>query len=658
MVAAPAISATAGGMNKHVRPDLGDNGQAAKICGLDRIGGARQVILVRDEESRDALANETMRTVVSWEGRTQGVDRAELSPMSGRNVVIWPAPGGWADEVAAILLGIGATVRVMVTTDGAAIPSAADAIRDGWDKARLDQFMRETVQPWTPPTPSAEKPANKPAPVAGPVVSAALARPARAADAVEFRRQLRADGEAPVLDPRDPMPSARALLADRFTAGGLPTMHHYRGTFWRWNGSCYRDADNDSVQAQIWRYLDGAKRYGKEGEKIDFQPNRGEVENVAAAFRAVCNLPGHIEAPSWLADPGDLPAAGEFLAVQNGLLHLASGDLYPPTPSYFGLNSASLAYSPDAPEPKEWLRFLSMIWPDDPKSIETLQDIFGYLLSADTSQQKIPLIVGPKRSGKGTIARVLTALLGQDSVTAPTLASLAMNFGLAPLIGKSVAIIGDARLSGKADQSAIAERLLSISGEDSITVDRKFQAAWTGRLGVRFVIMSNELPRLSDASGALASRFIVLTMDRSFYGQEDRGLGNRLMADLPGILNWAREGYLRLRKRGYFLQPDSARDAIEELEELGSPISAFVKARCIIAAGKRASANDMFDAWRDWCAANGRREAGTAQSFGRDLRSAIPGLRITRPRVAGSQIRNYEGIGLLTESPVQLSHDW
>ncbi|MDG9697634.1 hypothetical protein QC281_47145, partial [Streptomyces sp. DH17] len=142
---------------------------------------------------------------------------------------------------------------------------------------------------------------------------------------------------------RDPMPSARSLLADRFMADGLPSMHHYRGSFWRWNGSCYRDADNDSVQAQIWRYLDGAKRYGKEGEKIDFQPNRGEVENVAAAFRAVCNLPGHVEAPAWLGKAsGESPH--ELLPVRNGLLHLPSGRLIKPSPAFFCLNASDVAF--------------------------------------------------------------------------------------------------------------------------------------------------------------------------------------------------------------------------------------------------------------------------------------------------------------------------
>src|SRR5690606_10081655 len=185
-----------------------------------------------------------------------------------------------------------------------------------------------------------------------------------------------------------------------------------------------------------------------------------------------------------------------------------SGKLYPPTPALFNLHAAEVAFDPDAAEPQEWQRFLNSIWDDDPEAISTLQEWFGYCLSPGTAQQKMALIVGPKRSGKGTIGRILTELLGGSSVAAPTLSGLATNFGLQPLIGKSLAIIGDARLSGRTDQAIITERLLQISGEDALTIDRKHQSAWTGRLSVRFVIMSNELPRLTDASGALASRFI------------------------------------------------------------------------------------------------------------------------------------------------------
>lgn len=57
------------------------------------------------------------------------------------------------------------------------------------------------------------------------------------------------------------------------------------------------------------------------------------------------------------------------------------------------------------------------------------------------------LIVGPKRSGKGTIARVLTRLIGNGNVSGPTTSSLAGPFGLQPLIGKTLAIVSDAGIS-------------------------------------------------------------------------------------------------------------------------------------------------------------------------------------------------------------------
>ena len=155
----------------------------------------------------------------------------------------------------------------------------------------------------------------------------------------------------------------------------------------------------------------------------------------------------------------------------------------------------------------------------------------------------------------------------------PTLSSLTTNFGLQPLIGKRLAIVSDARL-GKG-QSIVAERLLSISGEDAMTVDRKYGKAWTGTLPTRFMIMTNVLPRIWDASGALPSRFIVLVLTKTFYGEEDTQLTNRLATELPGILNWAIEGRRRLQRRGYFIQPESAGDLVDNLQELDHPTTPF-----------------------------------------------------------------------------------
>jgi putative DNA primase/helicase len=240
------------------------------------------------------------------------------------------------------------------------------------------------------------------------------------------------------------------------------------------------------------------------------------------------------------------------------------------------------------------------------------------------SQQKGFLLVGPKRSGKGTIARVLTRLVGIDNTVAPTLAGLGVNFGLAPLIGKRIAIISDARLGGRADQHAIAERLLSITREDAITIDRKFREAWTGRLQIRILILSNELPRLADASGALASRFIVLVLTHSFFGREDRGLTVRLRPELPSILNWAIAGWRRLIERGYFVMPASSGEAVQEFEDLGSPIGAFIREPCVVAPARVVETSTLFESWCEWSKQQGRDHPGTAQTFGRDLRAAFP----------------------------------
>src|SRR5262249_38569101 len=159
--------------------------------------------------------------------------------------------------------------------------------------------------------------------------------------------------------------------------------------------------------------------------------------DVSGGLAGVGTRDSGIAPPTWLDDADDLPAATEMFPLANGLLHLPSGDLYLPTANHFGLAASEVAFDPDAPDPKHWLAFLDDLFATDEGAITALQDWFGYALSTDTSQQKILFVVGPRRSGKGTIARVLTALVGRDSVANPTPASLQTTFGLAPLIGKA-----------------------------------------------------------------------------------------------------------------------------------------------------------------------------------------------------------------------------
>jgi len=458
----------------------------------------------------------------------------------------------------------------------------------------------------------------------------------------------------PILDRQNPMASAREFMRLNYRHSGVETLKFQAGLFYQWDGASYPEADEKMVEGGLWKFLDGARIPGKGDTLEPFLPTRTRVGDVLAALKAQTVMHKGTRAPSWLDGDDVAPPATEFMACRNGLLHLPTRELWPASPAFWCHNAVDFDYQPDAPEPKQWLKFLNDLWDDDPESVATLQELFGYLLTPDTSQQKIFLLAGTRRSGKGTIGRVLSGLLGKANIAAPTLASLCETFGLQPLIGKSLALIGDARIGARSDQAQIAERLLSISGEDDITIGRKFLTEWTGRLGVRFLILTNELPRLTDASGALASRFIAFKLRRSFYGREDTGLLDRLIPELPGILNWAIQGWVNLRARGRFVQPASARASVEKIEEMASPISAFVKERCVMGKDAIVDSDDLYSEWVKWCQAEGRREAGTKIVFGRDLMGAFPDVDTDRRRddeVWRNEHRDvrtkfYTGIGL------------
>ncbi|MDE2580920.1 MAG: bifunctional DNA primase/polymerase [Rhodospirillales bacterium] len=534
-----------------------------------------------------------------------------------------------------------------------AIPGALaddpDLAQELWFEhaAKRPQTEGEPERVWeslTPPHHAGEHFILAAARAAGLDVGAYEAEKVRAAFASAGALPVDPGGPIILSAPR-PLDSARMMIRKSYFIAPHRTLHHQQGTFYRWRGTHYAEAAAETIRADAWSFLDAAMQRTASG-LVPFCPNRAKVANVLEAIAAATQLPDGTQAPAWL-DGADNPPAAEILPCANGLLHIPTRILLPPTPAFFGLNAVGYPYDPSAPAPTAWLGFLSVIWPDDPEAISTLQELCGYLLAPDTRQQKAFLLIGPRRSGKGTIARVLTALLGKENVAGPTLASMTQNFGLAPLIGKPLAIISDARLGANADASVVAERLLAITGEDAISVDRKFRDAWTGRLPTRFVILTNLLPRLTDASGALASRFILLALSKSFYGREDTTLTGKLLRELPGILRWSLAGYDRLRARGHFVQPASGLDAMRALEDLGSPIGAFLRDRCAIGADKMIETGHLFSEWLLWCREQHRDHPGTAQTFGRDLRGAIPGLRIMQPRDSGGRERIYVGLGLV-----------
>ncbi|HAL27874.1 MAG TPA: hypothetical protein DCP25_14210 [Chloroflexi bacterium] len=456
--------------------------------------------------------------------------------------------------------------------------------------------------------------------------------------------------------PRQPMLVAAKVIDDHHMDPALvPTLRWWRGSFYGWSSGRWAEVEDPTVRAELYHLLRDASYMDIESTNPKIRPwapNRYKVADLSAALAAIIHTPQDTATPSWIARRDDDPAARELVSVGNGLLHISTRELREHTPRLFNTVAVPFPYDPNAATPKRWLAFLSDLWPDDPDARAALQQWFGYVISGDTRMHKILFMLGPFRSGKGTIGRVLKALVGDANTCGPTLASLSTNFGLQPLVGKSLAIVADARL-GTANANVVVERLLSISGEDSLTIDRKYKDHWFGKLDSRFMIFSNELPAFGDASGAIATRFVILTLTRSWLGHENHQLAGELLAELPGILNWSLDGLDRLRSQDRFTEPASARDAIVTLLDTVSPTSAFVRDNCVRGAEHEVDVDVLYKAWRSWSDEQGRERPGSATTFGKNLRAVVPGVKRVRPRDDGSRQYRYAGIRLRTATDPQ-----
>ncbi|MGW2821816.1 DNA primase family protein [Streptomyces sp. NPDC001443] len=454
--------------------------------------------------------------------------------------------------------------------------------------------------------------------------------------------------------PSNPLAVARRLLPDWQTEDGQLVCRRWRASWMRWNGTCWRELDDAQVRKAMYERLEHTIYWapGKDGEpeERDWAPTKTKIGNLLDALGSITLLPTDTDAPAWIDGEGASEwDSGLIVACANGLLRIRDRALLPHTPGFFNLVSVPFTYDPAATAPT-WAWFLREVWPDDPDAIQAVQDWFGYVLSGRTDLQKILLMVGPSRSGKGTIARVLKELVGKNNLAGPTLAGLGTNFGLSTLLGKPLAVISDARLSGN-DNSQVVERLLTISGEDTIDIDRKYREPWTGKLPTRLMILSNELPHFGDSSGVIARRFVLLSMTVSWLGKEDPTLFDRLAAEMPGILNWALDGLARLEHTGRITEPASSREAVTTMQDTASPTSAFIRECCTTGPACSVPVDALWAVWREWSEDNGVRP-GTKQVFGRNLLSVVPQLNRTRPRDAyGRQVATYTGITLNQSHP-------
>lgn len=605
---------------------------------LPALAKASTIFVLEGEKSADIAAKLGVASTTTSHG-ADSPHKTDLGPVAGKDVVICPdadkAGETYAAKLAPLLHEVGAASVKIVRLPG--LQNEGDDIEQ-WAELRRSEGRSDDE------------------------IRVELLRLAEQADAVEIihdydlvrRNEPKAGGRIAEVTSKVAKNSPYRLAAiylERYAHPDHIRLAYHRGSFWEWIDSAWHERSEEEVSLNLSLCIEAEfqRLNSRKNLKNPYVTKRSIVADALAAVKSLTLKSSKIEFPSWLCE--GMPPVSEFIATTNALIHLPSyvdGKLDAvrrPTPNFFAGYRLDIDFDPSAPPPTEWFRFHQTIWPDDPYSSSLLQEWFGYCLTNDTSQQKIMNLSGPTRSGKGTIAKILTLLVGKSNVAGPTVPLLATNFGLQSLIGKPLAIIGDAKFTGAPDEKVSVDVLKTISGEDPISIDRKFLKSWIGTLPTRFMVLSNDALRFKDDSGAGVGRFMILQTRESFLGREDLELLGRLTAELPGILLWAIEGWRRLRQQRRFTVPPAMADVVAEMEAVSSPMRAFVAEACDLGDGFDCTPTDLYNAWCAWCVRSGRKDAGSTQVFPGRLRTSVPMLPPKKQeRVKGKQVWLYKGI--------------
>ncbi len=460
------------------------------------------------------------------------------------------------------------------------------------------------------------------------------------------------DGHAFNYDHHSVLNNAVGVVEAMFTdKDGNRTLHQYQGQLYKFQANTHEwlPMPSEVLHRGVWDLLDReAKTFSADEttgllkeERIKI--NLRLVNEIITAMRGLLflNTQGY---PLPITVKGILPLENRVVGRRK-TVSITTGQSEDTSPAVFTLNTLPFDLDLDAEPPERWLQFLDEVFPGDPDAIKLLQEWIGYIVSGRTDMQKAMFIVGPKRSGKGTICNVIKELVGPRNYGASSLVQIAGRFGLAGLIDKSIAVMSDVRVDTKHKLgAATTERILTVTGEDTIAVERKGIDDVHVKLGVRLMMTTNELPPFDDISGALVSRLLTLEMRESFYGKEDTELLADLRAELPGIMRWAVEGLKRLDHRGCFTEPESGRGAREQLSLAGSPVRAWLDECCELDPNAETATESVRASYVNWCSLNGITPVQPT-TFGKDLKAATGGA-VERKGRDGNTRRVYVGLRL------------
>ena len=298
------------------------------------------------------------------------------------------------------------------------------------------------------------------------------------------------------------------------------------------------------------------------------------------------------------------------LNVQNGIINLKTGVLYPHTRAAMCSRLTRAEYRPELiGQDSLWVRTVAQIIPDEEERAY-LQKWAGYLLIGAAPEEKLLFLYGTGGSGKGTFINTIGYMLGDyaDTVDIEVFLS-SRNDGhggganaspeIAKLAGVRAAMASETPIGRRMNEA----KLKSITGRDDITARFLYGQQFTFSPVVKFVLSSNYLPAVRDSTdGGVRRRLVIAPLMQNLDGVRDIHLKEKLQEteELAAVLAWCVDGCLKWQKEGLGTPPRRF------LKEMGlfyadsDALQQFIDDECYTGADARAKVTDFCERFTGW----------------------------------------------------------
>lgn len=314
-----------------------------------------------------------------------------------------------------------------------------------------------------------------------------------------------------------------------------------------------------SVNGDFYSYENGVYKPFADGRITAFMSDNYPTAKISLKREVV----DYIKGKTYREQPTD----DGTINVKNGILSIDDSgavQLLPHSAENISFKQFNAIYNPDAK--CDLLEDSLFKWfSGDSEEIELFKQLMGYLMMNHVDYEKIFFFIGLPSTGKTCLLKLIIHFCGKENVSSISLSDMNENFGLEPIINKTVNIFGDIPKT----KMLKTDKFKMLADGSPLNIKRKYKSVLTYSFTGKLIFGMNQFPDMSNDFAGVQRRLVIFRFNHVFR-KGDTDFNPHINSDLAtdecmsALLNMAIEGYKSLIANKGFITTKESERALDE----------------------------------------------------------------------------------------------